>query len=549
MACAPSCHKNVRGSHSYAGRGACLHATRDVGTGELLLCVPALSVVYGPSGKIPSNEDLADALLSQQLSPEQLRWLQLLHMDRAPSADSKPQQPSMDPLTGAGGTETQPSGPGSAAQGAGAGASRPTLDQQVLELRQLLLGTWQPPPAPADQGTSAPSNSSSTSSQGPDRPTAADAAAQLASASAGGPLQHSPLAVTPQKVFPPGTLLRPVGLVGTQQGATLSQSGLSRQWVLEAVACNTAGESTEDIAAGQLREVEPLQVGVAQSCAVHSTSLIFSHVAPCLMKQRRRRARQMPCRMTDHDLTGSCWPLWIHASGPVASSGHAHACVCERPCCSLTYNPVMHACARTYSQAFCGLWPEFALLNHSCAPNTQHMAVSGMLLLRAAKPVLEGQELTTCYLGRDRFQTVSMRRATLKQQYGFHCRCRWGLLGVPRACLLRSCFPALTQGASFNMNLFLQGTALGIQGPPLFSPMRPSYSCPNAFLNNRRCLLEQQLYPTRRYSVPEQGPGMEEGAASELPRQGGILQTLLDTVFGAGRWVGCTSLTARSTQC
>ena len=73
--------------------------------------------------------------------------------------------------------------------------------------------------------------------------------------------------------------------------------------------------------------------------------------------------------------------------------------------------------------AFNGLWPEFALLNHSCAPNTSALVVGGRLLLRAARPVLEGDELTTSYLGQARFGHAAERRAALAADYGFHCQC------------------------------------------------------------------------------------------------------------------------------
>ncbi|KAG1666526.1 hypothetical protein FOA52_014423 [Chlamydomonas sp. UWO 241] len=73
--------------------------------------------------------------------------------------------------------------------------------------------------------------------------------------------------------------------------------------------------------------------------------------------------------------------------------------------------------------AFTGLWPRLSLLNHSCAPNTSVLVVGGALLLRAARPVSEGEELTTCYMGRGRFRHVAARRAALSQAYGFHCQC------------------------------------------------------------------------------------------------------------------------------
>jgi hypothetical protein len=70
-----------------------------------------------------------------------------------------------------------------------------------------------------------------------------------------------------------------------------------------------------------------------------------------------------------------------------------------------------------------GLWPEFSLLNHSCSPNAVVAVVGQQLLLRATAPVLEGEEVTVCYLGKERFAPVAKRRAMLRGYYGFHCQC------------------------------------------------------------------------------------------------------------------------------
>lgn len=46
-----------------------------------------------------------------------------------------------------------------------------------------------------------------------------------------------------------------------------------------------------------------------------------------------------------------------------------------------------------------GLWPEFAMLNHSCIPNTENFAVGGALLVRSNMYTPAGAEVTTNYLG------------------------------------------------------------------------------------------------------------------------------------------------------
>ncbi|KAF6254006.1 hypothetical protein COO60DRAFT_1703525 [Scenedesmus sp. NREL 46B-D3] len=69
-----------------------------------------------------------------------------------------------------------------------------------------------------------------------------------------------------------------------------------------------------------------------------------------------------------------------------------------------------------------GLWPEFALLNHDCAPNTVAVVIGQYLLLRAAAPVLAGEELRCSYLGQRGLAPVASRRAYLQGVYGFHCQ-------------------------------------------------------------------------------------------------------------------------------
>lgn len=45
-----------------------------------------------------------------------------------------------------------------------------------------------------------------------------------------------------------------------------------------------------------------------------------------------------------------------------------------------------------------------------------HLVVGGWLLLRAARPIAEGAELTTCHIGAGRFQHVASRRAQLQRE-------------------------------------------------------------------------------------------------------------------------------------
>jgi hypothetical protein len=96
-----------------------------------------------------------------------------------------------------------------------------------------------------------------------------------------------------------------------------------------------------------------------------------------------------------------------------------------------------------------GVWPEFALLNHSCAPNTvPPVLLQDRLLLRSALPVPAGEEFTTSYLGLAGGMPLQQRRQLLQQHYGFACGCHRckvgglaGSLGCACLCVLVKVLP------------------------------------------------------------------------------------------------------------
>ncbi|GLI61856.1 hypothetical protein VaNZ11_004364, partial [Volvox africanus] len=70
-----------------------------------------------------------------------------------------------------------------------------------------------------------------------------------------------------------------------------------------------------------------------------------------------------------------------------------------------------------------GLWPEFALFNHSCAPNTSNYVIGDSMVVRACRPIKTGEEVTICYLGRPQLLPFSRRISILSDDYGFECSC------------------------------------------------------------------------------------------------------------------------------
>jgi hypothetical protein len=93
-----------------------------------------------------------------------------------------------------------------------------------------------------------------------------------------------------------------------------------------------------------------------------------------------------------------------------------------------------------------GLWPLFALANHSCAPNAVHSVVGSTrlagdpaagaawdvlsrpglgprMVVRAARRITPGEEVCVNYLGRGALAPAEQRRAELAGNWGFECRC------------------------------------------------------------------------------------------------------------------------------
>ncbi|GFR47403.1 hypothetical protein Agub_g9120 [Astrephomene gubernaculifera] len=81
------------------------------------------------------------------------------------------------------------------------------------------------------------------------------------------------------------------------------------------------------------------------------------------------------------------------------------------------------ACRGEEPRGHIGLWPEFALLNHSCAPNTVNFVVGGAMVVRAVRNIRAGEEVSISYLGRPQLLPFQRRMQALKEDYGFDCDC------------------------------------------------------------------------------------------------------------------------------
>ena len=68
--------------------------------------------------------------------------------------------------------------------------------------------------------------------------------------------------------------------------------------------------------------------------------------------------------------------------------------------------------------------PSFALLNHSCDPNTIRINCNGRSILIANRTILEGQEVTVTYYDSYVENESEARRSYLKRKYCFDCQCQ-----------------------------------------------------------------------------------------------------------------------------
>ncbi|KAK8112542.1 hypothetical protein PG984_013068 [Apiospora sp. TS-2023a] len=84
----------------------------------------------------------------------------------------------------------------------------------------------------------------------------------------------------------------------------------------------------------------------------------------------------------------------------------------------------------------CGIWPHASMINHACDANSIHSFMGDLMIIRAAKDIKKGEELTIIY----NYQAGTDPRKlqeTLKLNYAFRCQCaacrpdlllKWALL-------------------------------------------------------------------------------------------------------------------------
>lgn len=73
------------------------------------------------------------------------------------------------------------------------------------------------------------------------------------------------------------------------------------------------------------------------------------------------------------------------------------------------------------SNASTGLWIRASLINHSCVPNTTKGFIGDVIVIRAARRIDAGEEITLVY---DESSDYEARTAALQRTWGFRCNCK-----------------------------------------------------------------------------------------------------------------------------
>lgn len=84
--------------------------------------------------------------------------------------------------------------------------------------------------------------------------------------------------------------------------------------------------------------------------------------------------------------------------------------------------PILESAEGRDLHGVAGLWPSYSLINHSCVPNAISYVVGRRMVVRAAKSISEGEEVTLSYLGPQGLRLLPYRQEELRR-FEFKCRC------------------------------------------------------------------------------------------------------------------------------
>ncbi|GLC45535.1 hypothetical protein PLESTB_001203900 [Pleodorina starrii] len=510
------------------GKGLGWRATRDIATGELLLVSLPVAVLYGPSGEPPDNEEFAAALAASwpRMAPLERRWLLLL-ADCCTAAAAGQQAPATATATAtvdrwqgpgapsaaaasmaeAGSASTTPvSLPPSSAQSSAHRTGSEVLQELLLRARALLAearggggGDLQPTAAAEDDDAAAATAAAEPGPGAgaapppplpPPSPSTGGETGDALSAASPSPLSASPPVGLPSAASPslPSLDILPPAIFGARTGGPPPSTGIQGPTTTTATTTTTTSSSSSSSGGG----------GV---------------VSELVRRYSYAEAREDPVVSELLDLQQDTTP------GPFASSSSS----------SSPSSASASASSSSSGLSVVGLWPEAALLNHSCAPNAGLLVLGGAAYVRAGRPLMEGEEVTVSYLGTGVFREVAERRSRLRASHGFLCRC-------PRCSMEHAHFPT---------RRYPDDTHLDHTHPAGPSHRRQQQQNQQQQQQQQNRQNQQQNRETQSSSGGSSGgdTALDDVLLAEQLMGGGgggsgssLLQALLDWVFGRGRF-------------
>ncbi len=301
------------------------------------MSVPALAITYDTEGSIPTTADLTDQLTnqSQSLTDEQIRWLELLAAER-------PNEETSGQAEGRGSVGGWPWGRGTRAADAADAAAAAEGRWAALcdELQALVDGTWTSELYPGRTNTHTPHNPGSRNSETASSP----------SQSPPTPAQHSSPQTSPHagvnpQAAPTDTPTPHAPMLASQPVDKDSLSGVTMQGTVNGF--SGAGNGGDGPGSG----VHVLQPGV-EGAGIGARGLSTDETGG--------DTHDTPTQQLGAGVgVGQLSPTQVQSALACNVLGEASEDVAV--CALREQEPRM---------AYLGLWPEYALINHSCAPNT-----------------------------------------------------------------------------------------------------------------------------------------------------------------------------------
>lgn len=239
----------------------------------------------------------------------------------------------------------------------------------------------------------------------------------------------------PALLAPLGRELHPEHLAHALAQAPIAPADRARLRALSSAGATTsagAGAATEDGASapgGAVAAVPPA-LALPRSLTLQDLSRIEDKLKRPAGQQQKAKGRGFGSAAVGGPAAGA-------GAGPAGGAAAALAALGEAEMEAAELLAILRGCAfgdttdagaavlrGEPQQEALALWPELALVNHSCAANTAWSIVGDVCVGVAAADIPTGAEVETSYLwGGMALQPLDRRRQVLGAAYGFTCRC------------------------------------------------------------------------------------------------------------------------------